>query len=105
MTEGVATFSGLFLDRSGRNFKLRFCLYSFDRSTGNWNETDVRLDTDFFHTGEGLPASLHLEQVGCFDTTEHSLIGAVLYHAGAQVFAGDVTFSYNIRRNLPNLQP
>lgn len=64
MTEGVATFGGLSLDRSGRNVKLRFSLYSYDRATGNWNETGVHLDTDFFHTGEGFPASLHLEQVG-----------------------------------------
>ena len=63
MTEGVATFSGLSLDRSGRNLKLRFSLYGYDRLTGNWNETGVHLDTDFFHVGEGMPASLNLEQV------------------------------------------
>lgn len=63
MTEGVATFSGLSLDRSGRNLKLRFSLYGYDRRTGNWNETGVHLDTDFFHVGEGMPASLNLEQV------------------------------------------
>lgn len=63
MTEGVATFSGLSLDRSGRNLKLRFSLYGYDRHTGNWNETGVHLDTDFFHVGEGMPASLNLEQV------------------------------------------
>lgn len=78
MTEGVATFGGLLLDRSGRNVKLRFSLYGYDSSTGNWNETGVHLDTDFFHTGEGLPASLHLEQVGFSDATllrsTHSLI-------------------------------
>ncbi|CAM9692628.1 unnamed protein product, partial [Hapterophycus canaliculatus] len=49
MTEGVATFSGLFLDRRGRNVKLRFSLFSFDRSSARWNETDIHLDTDFFH--------------------------------------------------------
>lgn len=63
MTKGVATFSGLSLDRSGRNLKLRFSLYGYDRLTGNWNETGVHLDTDFFHVAEGMPASLNLEQV------------------------------------------
>ncbi|CAM9243696.1 unnamed protein product, partial [Ectocarpus sp. 8 AP-2014] len=62
MTEGVATFSGLFLDRAGRNVKLRFSLYDFDRATGDWIETGVHLDTDFFHVGEGTPTALHLEQ-------------------------------------------
>lgn len=65
MTEGVATFGGLFLDRTGRNVKLRFSLFSFDRSTARWNETDVHLDTEFFHVEEGVPAALHLEQVTC----------------------------------------
>lgn len=69
MTEGVATFSGLFLDRAGRNVKLRFSLYDFDRATGDWIETGVHLDTDFFHVGEGTPTALHLEQVNIFDTT------------------------------------
>lgn len=63
MTEGVATFSGLSLDRSGRNLKLRFSLYGYDRRTRNWNKTGVHLDTAFFHVGEGMPASLNLEQV------------------------------------------
>jgi len=63
MSEGVATFSGLFLDRSGHNVKLRFSLLNFDRSTGDWNEAGVYLDTDFFHVEEGLPAALLLEQV------------------------------------------
>ena len=63
MTEGVATFSGLSLDRSGRNLKLRFSLFDYDRRTGDWNETGVHLDTEFFHVGEGMPASLNLEQV------------------------------------------
>lgn len=63
MDEGVATFSGLFLDRSGWNLKLRFSLYSYDRSTGDWNETGVHFDTAFFHVAEGVPAALLLEQV------------------------------------------
>ncbi|CAM9102436.1 unnamed protein product [Scytosiphon promiscuus] len=62
MTEGVATFGGLSLDRRGRNVKLRFSLFNFDRSTARWNETDVHLDTDFFHVEEGVPAALHMEQ-------------------------------------------
>lgn len=64
MDEGVATFSGLFLDRSGWNLKLRFSLYGYNRSTGDWNETGIHFDTDFFHVGEGVPAALLLEQVG-----------------------------------------
>lgn len=63
MSDGVATFSGLSLDRSGRNLKLRFSLYGYDRRTGNWNEAGVHLDTDFFHVEEGMPATLTLEQV------------------------------------------
>lgn len=63
MNEGVATFSGLFLDRSGRNVKLRFALYNFDRSTGDWTDAGIYFDTDFFHVDEGLPAALVLEQV------------------------------------------
>eukprot|EP00752_Nemacystus_decipiens_P003960 g3626.t1 len=62
MDEGVATFSGLFLDRSGWNLKLRFSLYSYNRSTGDWNETGIHHDTEFFHVGEGVPATLLLEQ-------------------------------------------
>lgn len=63
MSEGVATFSGLFLDRSGHNVKLRFSLYNFDRSTADWNEAGVYFDTEFFRVEEGLPAALLLEQV------------------------------------------
>lgn len=63
MDEGVATFSGLFLDRSGWNLKLRFSLYNYDRATGDWEEAWVHYDTDFFHVGEGVPAALQLEQV------------------------------------------
>lgn len=63
MDEGVATFSDLFLDRSGWNLKLRFSLYNYNRSTGDWDETGVHFDTAFFHVGEGVPAALLLEQV------------------------------------------
>lgn len=63
MTEGVATFGGLYLDRVGRNLKLRFTLYNYDRSTGDWNATGVHLDTNFFDVGEGVPVALNLEQV------------------------------------------
>lgn len=63
MDEGVATFSGLFLDRSGWNLELRFSLYDYNRSTGDWNETGIHFDTEFFHVGEGVPAALLLEQV------------------------------------------
>lgn len=63
MDEGVATFSSLFLDRNGWNLKLRLSLYSYDRSTGNWEESGVYFDTAFFNVGEGVPAALLLEQV------------------------------------------
>lgn len=62
MSDGGATFGGLSLDRSGRNVKLRFSLYGYDRFTGNWKEAGVHLDTDFFHVEEGVPAALNLEQ-------------------------------------------
>lgn len=63
MSEGVATFTGLSLDRSGRNLRLRFSLYSYDRYIGEWTYTGVHLDTPFFHLGEGRPLALTIEQV------------------------------------------
>lgn len=63
MSEGVATFGGLSLDRSGRNLRLRFSLYGYDRYTGAWTDTGVHFDTAFFHVEEGIPAALNIEQV------------------------------------------
>lgn len=62
MSEGVATFGGLSLDRSGRNIKLQFSLFTYDRYTGNWTAAGVNLETDFFHVEEGTPAALKIEQ-------------------------------------------
>lgn len=62
MTEGVATFSGISLDRSGHNVRLRFSLYDFDYARGEWTDTGVYLDTSFFEVREGQPASLVIAQ-------------------------------------------
>lgn len=62
MSEGAATFGGLSLDRSGRNLRLRFSLYGYDRLTGAWTDTGVHFDTAFFHVEEGIPAALNIEQ-------------------------------------------
>lgn len=62
MSEGVATFGGLSLDRTGRNLRLRFSLYGYDRYTGAWTDTGVHFDTAFFHVEEGIPAALNIEQ-------------------------------------------
>lgn len=69
MTEGIATFSGMSLDRSGHNLRLRFSMFSYDHLTGNWTDTGVNHTTRFFDVGEGLPNALIVQQVRVSITT------------------------------------
>lgn len=62
MLNGIATFGGLTFDRSGRNLRLRFALFDYDRYSDSWADTNVFLETPFFDVGEGAPAALTITQ-------------------------------------------